>query len=278
MPLPRRQEAEDETFDSAGLAKAALVTHEEVMEWAMGSRDAVICSVSHAWETREHPDPCCFQLSRLVDCISLYDAAYFSEIWVFFDYTSLYQFKRNAREQHCYDLAMQNVQVMYAHECSMTLRIVGLTPDDVWKEVFGDPDHKVQVYHQPSDAIVALPLQALLQNRSARYSDRGWCKAETEWSSTRNMVTQNQRIDGGAEQSGDVESPGKVPMVPDVFAQQMAQAVFTHRDDALMVVELQRKVFQEKVMASRELVLENLSHGDMEELVNSLPHFKDNRF
>ena len=58
QPLPRRQEAESEKFISGGITQSALVTHEEVQEWATGSRKAIMCSISHAWETREHPDPC----------------------------------------------------------------------------------------------------------------------------------------------------------------------------------------------------------------------------
>ena len=58
QPLPRRQEAESLQFTSGGITQSALVTHEEVQEWATGSRKAIMCSISHAWETREHPDPC----------------------------------------------------------------------------------------------------------------------------------------------------------------------------------------------------------------------------
>ena len=58
QPLPRRQEAESLKFTSGGITQSALVTHEEVQEWATGSRKAIMCSISHAWETREHPDPC----------------------------------------------------------------------------------------------------------------------------------------------------------------------------------------------------------------------------
>lgn len=61
-----------------------MVTHEEVRDWGDGRRDAMIVSVSHAWETREHPDPCRFQLQNLADCA----AAYLSDLWLFFDYTS----------------------------------------------------------------------------------------------------------------------------------------------------------------------------------------------
>ena len=58
QPLPRRQEAESLNFTSDGIRQTALVTHEEVQEWATGSRKAIMCSISHAWETRERPDPC----------------------------------------------------------------------------------------------------------------------------------------------------------------------------------------------------------------------------
>ena len=85
--LPRRQEA-----DSARCAngETALVTHDELKAWAKDPTRAIICSISHAWETREHPDPCGYQLEQVVNVVSLYEAAYEAEIWTFYDYTSLY--------------------------------------------------------------------------------------------------------------------------------------------------------------------------------------------
>ena len=85
--LPRRQEA-----DSARCAngETALVTHDELKDWAKDPARAIICSISHAWETREHPDPCGYQLEQVVNAVSLYEAAYQAEVWVFYDYTSLY--------------------------------------------------------------------------------------------------------------------------------------------------------------------------------------------
>ena len=85
--LPRRQEA-----DSARCAngETALVTHDELKAWAKDPTRAIICSISHAWETREHPDPCGYQLEQVVNAVSLYEAAYEAEIWTFCDYTSLY--------------------------------------------------------------------------------------------------------------------------------------------------------------------------------------------
>ncbi|CAK9092650.1 unnamed protein product [Durusdinium trenchii] len=55
--MPRRQEAEHDCCEVNGMEVSALISHEEVAEWAVGRRKALICSVSHAWETREHRIP-----------------------------------------------------------------------------------------------------------------------------------------------------------------------------------------------------------------------------
>ena len=270
IPLPRRQEAESQSCEINAARTSALVTHEEVKEWAAGRQDAIVCSVSHAWGTREHPDPCCFQLGLLVDCISLYDAAYHSKIWVFYDYTSLYQYMREGHEQRSYNRAMKNVQVMYAHECSLSLRIVGLTPDDIWTQV-KESERGIRVYHLESKGTAALPLRDLMHNRRP-YEERGWCMAETEWSSTRSASSQNQRI--GSEPLEVEDFRAKVPMSPEVFEKQMLRAAFTWRDDCQMVVALQHRIFHEKVTACREVVLENLPEHEVEELLKVFPHYQ----
>ena len=86
--LPRRQEADFETC-GADDAKSALVTHDEMRQWAKDTNKAIICSVSHGWETREHPDPCGYQLEQVVNAVPLYEAAYDAKIWIFYDYSSL---------------------------------------------------------------------------------------------------------------------------------------------------------------------------------------------
>ena len=250
---------------------SALVTHSEVRKWAAGSKDAIICSVSHAWETREHPDPCCFQLGHLVDTISLYEAAYFSEIWVFYDYTSLYQFERETDAQReSFARAMGNMHVMYAHDCSLTLRIEGLTPPHIWNAMLQDESKKVPVYHVPSGSLQALPLKELMHNRTP-YLQRGWCFAEVQWSAVRGITAQNQRIYGFYDES----SSGQVPLTPEAFAEQMRTSAFTHRNDAETVVELQKKVFFERVTCCKEVFFENLLEEDLEKLVESLEHYKE---
>ena len=241
----------------------------EVSQWAAGGRDAIICSVSHAWETREHPDPCCFQLEQLANRLALYKAAYYSEMWVFYDYTSLFQFRRTAAEEESYQLAMANVQVLYAHTWTLTFRIQDLTPDSVVKGARANLKYKVLVYHESSRGVRQCQLQELVEHRPP-YENRGWCRAETEWSSTRSQSWQNQRIDG---QSAQV-SQSKVPMTPDDFAKHMASAVFTHRDDEKAIVKLQPSIFYQKVTALEDLTMERLSRSGLETLARAFRHYR----
>ena len=270
--LPRRQEAERETFGSE--KTSALVTHDEVAAWANGGRDAIICSVSHAWETREHPDPCGWQLGQLVDCVALYDAAYCSDVWVFYDYTSLFQYKRqDGHEQESFSKGMQNMHVMYAHDFNLTLRIHSLTPDEIWNAAVADVDRKIPVFHDPSGCVKPIPLQELVHNRTL-YEERGWCKAEIEWAAARGISAQNQRIDGRGDGRQPVHFGGRVPQSPEVFEQQMATSAFTHRNDAPEVARLQRKIFYEKVTVAREVNFEDLPSSEVEKLIKALPKFK----
>ena len=305
--LPRRQEAEDETCKVPGKKKSgetksafrryteklissmrclllgveaeegnrtetsALVTHQEVRDWGDGRRDAMIVSVSHAWETREHPDPCRFQLQNLVHCLKLYDAAYSSDLWIFFDYTSLFQWRRDANHELSYQRAMRNVQVLYAHRSTLTFRMECLTPEAIWTAAENDPTFKVPVYHGPSKMVVPLPLKELVRN-SNLYLVRGWCLAEREWSASRSVQGQNIVIDGGSEEDQEIK---KIPTSPDVFNKRMAESVFTHRVDCESVIELQKKIFFTKVTICEQLGLNDLTNADVDELLASLPHYRN---
>ena len=185
-PLPRRQELESQTFVPPNSeAETALVSHQEVQTWAEGNSDAIICSISHAWETREHPDPCRYQLEQIVQRVVLYEAAFKADVWVFYDYASLFQFERfSPEEKSSFGAAMQNMHMMYAHEHTLTLRIESLTPDDVWNRMMANETELVRVYDKDEKNVVAKPLKDLFPNRNA-YTSRGWCMAEVEWSSLR---------------------------------------------------------------------------------------------
>ncbi|CAE7222954.1 NLRC3, partial [Symbiodinium sp. KB8] len=273
--LPRRQEADPEEW--------GLVTHAEVKAWAAGTRDAMICSVSHAWESREHPDPCAHQLKCLVDVVSLFDAAYFSDIWLFYDYVSLFQFKRESdAEEESFRRSMQAMHVLYAHECTRTFRIENLTPDDVWEEAKHNSEYRVRVYDARSGVVRDRPLKELVANR-VLYGTRGWCKAEVEWSSARSHSEQNHWIDApesqqrNEEESEGEQEPellGKVPMAPEIFEKEMDSAAFTHRSDAEEVKKLQFKVFLQKVSECEEALFERLPEGQLRRLAKALPYFK----
>ena len=260
-----------------------LVTHAEVKAWAAGTRDAMICSVSHAWESREHPDPCAHQLKCLVDVVSLYDAAYFSDVWLFYDYVSLFQFKRESdAEEESFRRSMQDMHVLYAHECTRTFRIENLTPDDVWEAASKNSEYRVRVYDARSAVVRDRPLKELVANR-VLYGTRGWCKAEVEWSSARSHSQQNHRIDApesqqrNEEESEGEQEPellGKVPMAPEIFAEEMNLAAFTHRSDAEEVKKLQFKVFLQKVSECEEALFEYLPEGQFGQLAKALPYFQ----
>ena len=278
-PLPRRQEAETETFTCGGERQSALVTHEEVQNWAKGTQEAIICSISHAWETREHPDPCRHQLQQIVNHTGLYGAAFEADIWIFYDYSSLFQYERtNSHEERSFRKAMNNMHLMYAHECTLTFRIETLTPEHVWNTMMADEEAVVRVYDAGSKTLKEKPLKLLEANRTP-YLQRGWCMAEIEWSSLRGVNAQHQHIDRPKDPKSETQKSdhlnGRVPMIPANFRQQMEQAKFTHRSDADAVIYLQQKIFREKVIECQHLVLEGLPAQEILALARALPHYEN---
>lgn len=153
--LPRRQEAEHEIFESPSGWQTALVMHEEVIRWAKGGSEeseALLCSISHCWESREHPDPCGYQLEMIARASWWYALAYSpAPVWLFIDYTSLFQYKReeDSPEDKSFRKAMNAMHVLYCHEYNLTLAIWSLTPQKLWEKLSGD-GHKVLIYHEPS--------------------------------------------------------------------------------------------------------------------------------
>ena len=236
----------------------------------------MICSISHAWETREHPDPLRFQLQILVNGLSMYDLAYLSEIWFFYDYVSLFQWQRKTTvQERSFRRAMGNMHLLYAHQSSLTFRLEHLTPPDLWASARNDETFRVPVYHEASGAVVFIPLRDLVENR-ANYNGRGWCIAEKEWSAARSVLGQNMVMDGEADASEN-QPTKKVPTAPDAFIGQMASSEFTHRNDAKDVAHLQEKIFHEKVTARKHLKLSDLTEDHMTELTGSLPHYRSLR-
>ena len=279
-PLPRRQEAESEGFVFDGKAESALVRHDEVQNWAEGARTATICSVSHAWETKEHPDPCRYQLELVANRAAWYEAAFETEMWIFYDFTSLFQFKRLLpEEERSFRAAMDDMHVMYSHECTMTFRIETLTPQSVWESTKENDQELIPVWDANSERMESKPLKSLEENRTP-YLNRGWCIGEISWSSLRYHNAQDQRIDclGSDQVEPDSQGQGltgKVPLTPDRFQEVVKDAKFTHRDNDLpLVIRLQEKIFEEKVAKCEHLVLKGLPAEEIRALARALPRYR----
>ena len=207
---------------------------------------------------------------------ALFVAAYFAEIWVFFDYVSLFQyFRETEAQQASFGLAMANMHVMYSHEMSITFRIESLTPAERWAKAL-DEDEMITVFDAASNFVKLVLIKDLVHNPTP-YQNRGWCIGEMEWSSDRQATAQNQLIDicrDAAGQQDVLELLGRVPTAPEHFAVKMEKAKFTHRSDASAVVHLQEKIFLEKVRRNESLNLEGLPRSEFQRLLNALPYFE----
>ena len=214
----------------------------------------------------------------MVHHTALYVAAYFAEIWVFFDYVSLFQYLRESEAQQAsFGLAMSNMHVMYSHEMSLTLRVETLTPAERWEKAL-DEDEMITVFDAASNFVKLVLIKDLVHNPTP-YQNRGWCIGEMEWSSDRQATEQNQLIDIRPDTRKDVyhdqlELLGRVPTAPEHFAVKMDTAAFTHRSDASAVVHLQEKIFLEKVKRNAELSLEALPGSQILALAHALPYFE----
>ncbi|CAE7254094.1 NLRC3 [Symbiodinium natans] len=269
--IPRRQEAEQKYFETEGMGiRTALVQHEEVEAWAAGRSEALICSVSHCWESREHSDPCGHQLQIISDCTRLYAEAYDAPVWLFLDQVSLFQFKRTEDQDKSFRLGMGHMHLLYCHEHTMTLRVHSISSNQEWEQREAE-GHVVDIYDADSGVVRAVPLNKLTRNQN-EYLARGWCQAEYEWSSTRAHSAGNQRVDVSQDEKADLK--GKVPMVPVEFRKRLDELKFTHRSDSDAVCQLQEKVFFEKVTTCKDLKLEFLDQDACHALAECLPYYE----
>ncbi|CAE7197679.1 NLRC3 [Symbiodinium natans] len=259
LPFPRRQEAEPEYCICKGKQESALVTHEEVADWSEGRKPAVICSISHCWESRFHPDPCGYQLEKIVDCISLYDAAYDDDIWVFYDYVSVLHFPNTWNNSKGY------MHKLFSHECSLTLIVEGLTPETVWQA-----KRHVPIYDQLTGQVERVNMNNLKQNRIP-YFERGWCRAEVEWSIMRGRPAQHQWVDSHAC------SRYRVPMTPESFKTWMADAKFKDEADKELLTHLHKQIYKAKFVHSQEAVFEHVPASEVSKLAAELTKVKQLR-
>ena len=225
--------------------------------------DAAIFSVSHTWESQQHPDPWRWQLRSL---LRYFGQLQFKaelrgfQIWVFIDFMCLYQYKRSEEEQQVFQKAMRSMHLLYSHRyIRHVIRLEELTPETE-KSLEGSID----MYCEATGKFEARPLSKLVLN-STPYSERGWCVAEVQWMSTKDNLR------------------GCSPMSPAVFQERVARGEqgladglrlkFTHRSDAKLVSQLQEEVFLQHARQRKVLIARSLPQHEVSMLATALPHF-----
>ena len=256
---PRRQEAEQETFeDEDGSVKTALVTIEEYKKPMFHG----ICSVSHSWEAKQHPDPFGFQAEEFLTRIGGLPSAL-----VFIDFICLPQYFRTAEEQIFFKRAMANMHVLYAHRFVHWVFRLEHLADESAK---ASPPDFIDIYCEEEGAepgsgkFGPQPFSKLELNETP-YHERGWCEAEKQWMSTKAWIT------------------GFAPMTPARFQERVKRGhqnlpdglvlKFTHRSDEEIVVKLQEKIFLQQAQTHKGLGALEFPESQLLLLAESLPHF-----
>ena len=227
-----------------------------------------IIGVSHVWEAREHPDPRGNQLA-LIARAQLWHDRY---SWYFLDYMSVYQFYGTSVHQNrSFQYTMMHMHFFYTHECTWTYRIEDLTPFEE-----ADRQMQVQVFFtetgSPEDGKVEARPFADLKENSTPYSRRGWCEAESQWSSMRSNSRQTVSLSFVSP-----ETWTRAPMAPAVFQAKVwnSELLFTRQGSAEAVKELQERVFMEKAVENMMLQMSVLPPRELPILAGALPLYKN---
>ena len=281
VPPARRQELEEDRENvikkDDGSYASALVSHEEMEAWALGDEEALLCSISHCWESMEHADPLGDQTRRVASATALYATAYGAQVWVFMDFLSIYQYEQTPEQRKKFELAMQDMHLMYAHESTMTLRLEHLTPPEKIAEALKDKRNTVKIWHDQAKEVKYAPISDLKWN-NREYIRRGWCRTEVQWSSTRSTVLSNQQIDSHLN-SAETKLPKfncQVAEAPEQFRLRTRsdEIQFMRPSDESVVLALQEKVFHQKAEKCEHLVVENVGTTQIAILAGSLKHYK----
>ena len=187
---------------------------------------------------------------------------------------------------------MAHMHLLYAHDTTWSLRIEDLTPglhDRPGPELSGT----AKVFYLPDNAVKDVALAELrdtddqgscgpgchfgcrppcrqLHRNSTPYLQRGWCRAEVQWSLARKASWKSIRIP--FREGRNCEAP----MAPSEFRAQAEKGTlkFTHRSDLEPVLQLQAKVFYEKAAEAALLSLGELPEAQVQVLARALPHYE----
>ena len=186
---------------------------------------------------------------------------------------------------------MANMHLLYAHDTTWSLRIEDLTPglhDRPGPELPGT----AKVFYLPDNAVTDVALAELrdtdetgscgagchfgcsppcpqLHRNSTPYLQRGWCRAEVQWSLARTAPWKSIRIPFREGRNSEA------PMAPSEFRAQAERGTlkFTHRSDLEPVLQLQAQVFREKALEATGLALAHLPEAQVQVLARALPHY-----
>ena len=276
VPPARRQELEEDRENvikkDDGTYASPLVFHEEVEAWASGDEEALLCSISHCFESMEHPDPLGDQTRRVASATALYAAAYGAQVWVFMDFLSIYQYEQTPEQRKSFELAMQNMHLMYSHESTMTFRLEHLTPPEKNSEALKDKSNTVKIWHKPTKEVKHVPISDLTWN-NRDYHRRGWCRLEDSWSRTRSTVSSNQKIDSHLNSDETNQFKCQVAEAPDQFRLECEKIEFHRDSDRKIILALQKKVFLQKAGMCEHLVVENVDATQIAILADSITHY-----
>ncbi|CAE7248581.1 unnamed protein product [Symbiodinium microadriaticum] len=174
LPWPRRQEAESillESGETALVAESELrrLSHPTGRRFFTASGKLIhFGSVSHCWESMEHPDPWKFQLDQTMSRFRHMEGDR-SQVWLFIDFMSLFQYPRSEAQNQSFLKALQGMHVLYAHELVKVEVLEELTPTDVQS---AQKDCPVAVYNAANLRVEEVPAAALKLNE-VPYAQRG---------------------------------------------------------------------------------------------------------
>eukprot|EP00386_Alphamonas_edax_P002799 GDKI01008538.1.p1 GENE.GDKI01008538.1~~GDKI01008538.1.p1 ORF type:complete len:596 (-),score=140.14 GDKI01008538.1:90-1877(-) len=209
-PIPKRQEIEEDRVENRGAQ-----VEWSVWDGKMKHRASVIV-VSYPWLAKDHPDPNCWHLERVCAFIRHLKTNFPQEMYVFWDYMSLYQKPRTSEQDIKFREALMGMDIWYAHETTNIL------------------------------ALPILPTCADGEPPLIPYTKRGWCTFEQQVYSLASKGNRIYTIDADlkfkkASQAGsDIL---RVPATPSDFREMLKSRVFTNHADAETVANLYERVF-----------------------------------
>ena len=163
-----------------------------------------------------------------------------------------------------FDRAMNAMHVLYAHVA--VTRVIHLE-DLIHQSEKASPPAFIDIYYEEGKETGKFGPQPFskLQLNDTPYNQRGWCVAECQWMSTREVLQ------------------GIAPMTPERFRQRVELGrdklpggwplTFTHRADEEIVMHLQEKVFERTARVRKEMRAMGLQEEEQLNLAEALPHF-----